>query len=308
MNNDYFENVIAPSVDTMPAETNFKSVAANVDKVLTEKYPQLSKLIKFPNRDSQLKLYQKVHEKVVKYAQNRNEKTFLKPEEDASAQFFNESAKIGKENMKTFLLLNQQRTHNIPEDVKKSIIAFKMYYDIPIIDGRLMAPYTNSNNWKNGKLSTLTPKKLREYVKMRVTNLGNEKELRKYPEYRLLLSYIKGPQYYSKTKRLLDKNEAAYRNPEKMAKRVFSVLKKTGISQNTQATPNRYVKAGDLNNLDYLNSTLTANKFNTFKDRTEKIKPFIDNYINSGDLKSDSLKDYYKKFAPPYAPLINKNL
>jgi hypothetical protein len=306
--NEIFNKNYAPLNDTMPQEVNFGTVAANVDQVMTQKYPQLSKLIKFPNRESQMKLYQKVHEKIVKRAQHRNEKALLKPEEDASKQFFDESAKIGKENMKTFLLLNQQRVHNIPDDVKKSLIAFKMYYDIPIIDGRLMAPYANSSNWKNGKLQTLTPKKLRDYVKIRINNLGNEKELRKYPEYRLLLGYIKGPTYFNKIRSIISKDEAAYKNPNKMANRIIKHFDNNNFSLNATATPQRYVKAGDLANLSYLNSTLTSNKFNTFKDKTEKIKPFIDTYINGGDLKSDTLTDYYRKFAPPYAPLLNKNL
>jgi hypothetical protein len=153
--------------------------------------------------------------------------------------------------MKSFLLLNQQRTHNIPDDIRKSMIAFKMYYDIPIINGILMSPYTNNSNWKNGKLTSLNSKKLRDYLKTRVS-MSNEKELVKYPEYRLLRAYVRGPGQYRKIKSILSKEENTYANPSKMASRVFKFLKKDGLQGNLRPTPNKYVSAADIQNLGYL--------------------------------------------------------
>lgn len=303
---DYF-SAFNPINDNISSEANFGNVVANVDKVLSDKYPQLSKLIKYPNRGKQMQLYQKVHEKVIRAGQKKNEEPLYKDEDDAAKTFYDESAKIGKENMKSFLLLNQQRTHGIPDDIRKSMIAFKMYYDIPIINGILMSPYMNNGNWKNGKLSSLNSKKLRDYLKGRVS-MTNEKELVKYPEYRLLRAYVRGPGQYRKIKSILSKEESAYSNPTKMASRVFKFLKKDGIQTNLRPTPNKYVSASDIQNLGYLQQTLTNEKISGIKDRTEKIKPYIDKLISGGDLKSDTLTDYYKKFAPPYAKLLNKNL
>lgn len=299
-----YQNLLS---DTLPVDVDFKNVVANTDKVLSDKYPQLSKLIKYPNRSKQLKLYEKVHEKVLRKAQQKNEEPLYKDEKDNARQFYDESAKIGKENMKTFLLLNQQRTHNIPDDVRKSLIAFKMYYDIPIIDGILMSPYNNNANWKNGKLMSLNTKKLRDYMKTRI-NLGNEKELVKYPEYRLLRAYVRGPGQYRKIKSILAKEEQAYANPNKMASRIVSAFKKNGYYNDLRPTPSKYVSGADLKNLTYLQQTLTNDRLNAQKDRSEKIKPMIDKLITSGDIRSEKMTDYYKKFAPPYAKLLNKNL
>lgn len=293
--------------DYLPQEYNFKTLAGNVDSILSSKYPQLSKLIRYPNRNNQMKVYQHVFEKAVQNAQRKNEKPLYKEEEANAKVFYDESVKLGKENMKTFLILNQQKTHNIPEEVRKALLSLKLYYDIPIIDGVLMSPYQNNSNWKNGKLMSLTIKKLREHLKTKV-DFSNEKELVKYPEYRLLRGYIRGPAQYRKIKAILDKQEAAFKNPKKLANRVWTHIKKKGIDTFAQPTPNKYLSGSDLNNLNYLSDSLTYDKLNAQKDRTEKLKPFIDRLIGKGDLRGDSLGDYYKKFAPPYAKLLNKNL
>lgn len=294
--------------DYLPSTINFETVAGNVDSILNSKYPQLSKLISYPNRGNQMKLYQKVFEKAVKYAQHQNEKPLYKDQEANAKIFYDESVKLGKENMKSFLLLNQQKVHSIPEEVRKSLLALKLYYDIPIIDGVLMSPYQNSSNWKNGKLSSLTIKKLRDHLKNKLDFIDS-REMVKYPEYRILRAYIRGPAAFNKIKAYLNKQDAYYRNPNLMANRIWNQIKKNGgLRPEAQGYPSKYMSGSDLPNLRYLKETLTSDKINSQKDRTEKIKPFIDRLIGKGDLKEEGLSGYYKKFAPPYAKLLNKNL
>lgn len=295
--------------DNVSSDLNFDVVAANVDNTINKKYPQLSKLIKYPNRAKQIKLYQNVHEKLLKRAQKKNEEPLYSGEREGEKRFEEESIKLGKENMKTFLLLNQQKTHGIPEDIRKSLIALKMYYDIPIINSVLMAPFNDNSNWKKGSLLALTPKKLRDYLKLRFIGGSEPNQLTKFPEYRLILNYIKGNGKYQKIKKILKKNENAYANPKKMATRIVnSITRDNSYNPTSKADPAKFMAAKDLRNLDYLKKTMNANRLNGYPDRSENIRPFVDKYINKGYIKTDGLDDYYKKFAPPYAKLLNKNL
>lgn len=254
-------------------------LAAGVNNVIAEKYPQIAKRIVYPLRDKHFEIIQETWKKA--YNQGRYNQTKIRnvEEENAKTEYRNALVEAQREKAKNFLLVAQKDTNEIPESVKNAMISLKLYQTIPVINGRLMCPGTqlgvntirdtvrNVNLpifAKNGDLMPLTPRKLRCYLAQTHRDdevLNNVQTLKKVPEYRIISTYINNPSKLGKLQKILDNDKQAFENPKKMAarikKKVFEYMNNNQAPLEAQATSK--ISPGDLIAYNEMRDILRAN-------------------------------------------------
>jgi hypothetical protein len=210
-------------------------IASTTDQIINEKFPQISRTIRYPLRNKQFSLYANVLQKFLKKARRKNNELtnpIINEEKKNLASFYNKANEYGQQQMKEYLLVNQQKNHSIPEIIQRSLFTLKLYDKIPIVNKKLMAPYDDINNWKKGRLKCLNTKILKNTLSSMLTF----SDFNKLPQYKILSQYIKNPSKLSQITKQINKENANLRNPKKLASKIANIISKDDYKLNTNTS------------------------------------------------------------------------
>lgn len=224
MSDDILSYINNPSFNNDNSVTLGK-IAKLTDNVLSNKFPQISKLVKYPIRKNQFQLYSNVLKNVLKHRRKIYEETnnpTVVEEKQRLEEFYDKANSLGQQQMKEYLLINQQKNHSIPEVIQRSLLTLRLYDKIPIVNKKLMAPYTNPKYWVKGKLKCLNARMLKNELK----STFNFENFKKLPQYKLLSSYIRNPSLLNSTLNKLSRENLALKNPKKLARKISYIINK----------------------------------------------------------------------------------
>ena len=293
-------------------------LAQYADVALERKYPNLSRSLVYPLRKQHLPMLVELHKKIIN-SQSKKQADYERRDEIAALDnFYHESSQLGREQMKNYTLLNRGIDHRLPLVVKNALLSLKLYKQIPIINGVLMAPYQyNSMSlggksqkiWEKGKLARLNNFKLRALLALnpKMKELMDTKKIKTIPEYKILRTYITNPHKLGMIASRLQKEQRDFKNPKKMAGKLFRHVK-----QLQQEYPNlfasdlyksKFLAASDFNNYRFLSSVLDEN-INLRASNKHKIEPYLDKLLQQERLPESQMKQSYKYFAPQYLDLV----
>lgn len=277
-------------------DLDINKIQSAVDSVINEKYPQLSKRMVYPLRKKQLYIYQSTYGKLLRHFQNQNEDKLKNDEKNELTKFYDEQANYGKGRMQQHTVINPNT--KVPEDIKNALIALKIYQNIPIINNRLYSDFTVLENWKKGQLKPLNRLRLKTIVLNRNPTLKDE--LKKFPEYRLLLAFIRGKYYEVRKKLYVEQNKL--QDPRRFSKRIFKkVLEKLPYAPKKSEPSTKYIRGQDAEVIRQMETNKPV--IREYKQNNEA-DSFYEDLVKKGNLAWQDIKtkgkDYLLDIAGSY--------
>jgi|SRR5450631_1596933 len=284
-----------------PQKRGFAEISAAVDTLISKRYPQINKLILFPNRNSQLELYENVWELLAKKNQNYRSKRFKENAElPAKRQFDRKVQEFNKENFKKQLIINNQFDHKLPADIYQAMIALEIYDNHPVINGRIAMNLNDDKSYRNGDLKYMTPAYFSRLIKEHHGSLmvdGKSTNLKNIPEFSLIKAFLRNPNDMTKVRAKIKKQEENYRDPKKFARMLVKNKNLNFLNAANRSNPNKYMDYRDRKNFELLDQNLKPENTEDEPDKGDRVGAFLRKTINNKWIK-DPYR-LYKKFEKP---------
>lgn len=172
---------------------------------------------------------------------NRRKQAKARINEDKKTEMtaFETAKKVYNQDLlKKYLVLNEQKTSMVPQDVKDAIVQLGFFDDIPIKNGIIYGSLSLINDYEKkgpfgetikvpfytrGELRPMTTKAFLEYTKARLGK--SKKEVQNLPAYQMVRAYIRNKNF-NKASEIIKRRAMRSVDPVFVAKKIFTKYKK----------------------------------------------------------------------------------